>query len=91
MYVIVVRSRVSLLFFSHALLHEEKGVALSFSLFILFSTYTHTMSHLAVYGGAGALGRALVTYFKERGFVSIQQHHVHCSCTHVTILVCHQH
>lgn len=28
------------------------------------------MSHLAVYGGAGALGRALVTYFKERGFVS---------------------
>ncbi|KAI7884672.1 NAD(P)-binding protein [Lichtheimia hyalospora FSU 10163] len=26
------------------------------------------MSHLAVYGGAGALGRALVTYFKERGF-----------------------
>ncbi|KAG0168305.1 hypothetical protein DFQ28_009147 [Apophysomyces sp. BC1034] len=26
------------------------------------------MSNLAVYGGAGALGRALVTYFKEKGW-----------------------
>ncbi|KAI9256621.1 hypothetical protein BDA99DRAFT_485042 [Phascolomyces articulosus] len=26
------------------------------------------MSHLAVYGGAGALGRVLVNYFKERGW-----------------------
>lgn len=52
------------------------GVALALSFFFSFSsphtnTHTHTMSHLAVYGGAGALGRALVTYFKERGFVSI--------------------
>lgn len=54
--------------FSHALLHKEKCRAL----FVhpSFSPYTNTMSHLAVYGGAGALGRALVTYFKERGFVS---------------------
>jgi hypothetical protein len=30
----------------------------------------HKMSTLAIYGGAGGLGRSLVTYFKSKGFVS---------------------
>lgn len=29
-----------------------------------------TMSKIAVYGGAGALGRVLVHFFKEKGWVS---------------------
>lgn len=45
-------------------------VSRSLFLFVHPSFSPYTMSHLAVYGGAGALGRALVTYFKERGFVS---------------------
>lgn len=37
--------------------------------FSLFDSKKEKMSKLVVYGGAGALGRALVQHFKTKGYV----------------------